>query len=263
MRRLTQTGVRALASLTVENYVKAIFKICQQNGSRLATTGRLAAALGVSPGTVTSMLKALSDSGLANYTPYEGALLTEAGNHLAREILRRHRLIETFLASVLNMGWDEVHEDAEQLEHAVSDRLINRIDAYLGHPQFDPHGDPIPGPGGEIPHREAEVLIDCRAGSYFELAQVLDQTGDFLKYLRSSGFSLGCRGQVVANKPEAGIVTVLVGGREVPLSTEVAQKLLVEVENHAKAEPARDWEISPSAVPPPHLRSAAIRAPNG
>lgn len=252
-----------MASLTVENYVKTIFKICQENGSRLATTGRLATALGVSPGTVTSMLKSLSDSGLASYTPYEGAQLTESGNDLARGILRRHRLIESFLAKVLEMGWEEVHEDAEQLEHAVSDRLIDRIDAFLGYPEFDPHGDPIPRPGGRIPQRDVHPLVDCPTGSCFELAQVIDQSADFLRFLQSVGFSLGCRGQVVANNPEAGIVTVQLNDDEIPLSIEAAQKLLVENSVRTQVEPGHVRAISSNAVPPPHVGAIAARTPNG
>jgi DtxR family transcriptional regulator, Mn-dependent transcriptional regulator len=124
-------------SLTVENYVKAIFKVCQADDSQRATTGQVAAAMSVSPGTVTSMLKTLSDNGLVAYAPYEGVRLTESGNALALNILRRHRLIEMFLAKVLDLGPDEVHEEAEAMEHALSQMLVERIDAFLGHPELD------------------------------------------------------------------------------------------------------------------------------
>jgi len=254
-----QTGARALASLAVENYVKAIFKICRQNGSRLATTGRLATELDVSPGTVTSMLKALSESGLATYRPYEGVQLTESGLDLALEIVRRHRLIECFLSEVLGMSWDEVHEDAEQLEHSVSKHLIERIDGFLGHPEYDPHGDPIPRRDGSLPDRSLCSLADCPTGSAFDLAQVTDQTADFLRYLSNSGFVLGCRGTVQANQPEAGIITVRLSDCETSVGMEAAQKILVAV-GRAEEASVEQASSSDSAVPAPHLDRSSIRA---
>src|SRR6187549_4175838 len=128
-----------MASLTVENYLKAIYQISGRAEAGVASTGALAEALSVSPGTVTSMLKTLDESNLATYTPYEGVRLTPSGQALALRVLRRHRLIEQFLSETLNLSWDEVHEEAEHMEHAVSDWLIDRIDAYLGHPPTDPH----------------------------------------------------------------------------------------------------------------------------
>src|SRR5690606_8887189 len=114
--------------------------------------------------TVTSMLKTLDESRLASYTPYEGAVLTDAGKKLAMRMLRRHRLIELFLARTLELPWDQVHEEAEHMEHAVSDRLVDRIDEFLGEPSYDPHGDPIPGVDGELRGRMhlAAPLSDCR-----------------------------------------------------------------------------------------------------
>ena len=137
-----------MASLTVENYLKAIYQICLARDRKTAATGEVAQTLEVAPGTVTSMLKTLAESGLANYMPYEGVSLTPAGAALALRVLRRHRLIELFLVKTLELTWDEVHEEAENMEHAVSDLLIDRIDAYLGHPKVDPHGDPIPTADG-------------------------------------------------------------------------------------------------------------------
>ena len=243
-----------MASLTVENYVKTIFKICRQNGDRLATTGRLAIALDVSPGTVTSMLKALSEAGLATYTPYEGVRLTDSGSQLALEILRRHRLIECFLSEVLGMPWDEVHEDAEQLEHSVSPRLVQRIDDYLGRPEFDPHGDPIPRLDGSLPDRPLRSLADAASGSSFELARVTDQSPDFLRYLSHSGLLLGVRGTVTASQPEAGIVTVRLPDREASLSMEAAQKILVMEDARSDADDSSSTTDRPShSIPAPHL----------
>ena len=144
-----------LPSSTVENYLKTIFMAEAQleNGQKLVPMGQLATTLGIAPGTATTMVKALAESGLAAYEPYNGVRLTSAGERLAARVLRRHRLIESFLVQVIGMNWDEVHEDAEQMEHVVSDRLIDRIDDMLGHPAADPHGDPIPTADGQLPQR--------------------------------------------------------------------------------------------------------------
>ncbi len=217
-----------MASLTVENYVKAIYQICQQ-GEGHAATGQLATALEVSPGTVTSMLKTLSESKLVTYTPYEGVRLTEAGNALALRVVRRHRLIELFLVRTLDLNWDEVHEEAEHMEHSVSERLIDRIDAYLGHPESDPHGDPIPRSDGTLTETQSRSLAECRVGEYVQLARVMDQSPEFLRFLSSSGLPLGVAGQVVANTPAAGIVTIRVNGQDTTLGQAAAEKLLVAV----------------------------------
>ena len=127
----------------------------------------MAEALGVSPGTVTSMLKTLSESGLAEYVPYEGARLTEAGRTLALRVVRRHRLIELFLVRTLELTWDEVHAEAENMEHAVSDLLVDRIDAYLGYPETDPHGDPIPKADGTVAGHRGAACRGRRWGAGF------------------------------------------------------------------------------------------------
>ena len=142
-----------LPSSTVENYLKAIYQ--GQSALRGAISAwcrwdRSPSALGVTPGTATTMVKALAESGLAEYEPYSGVRLTAAGEKLAGLVLRRHRLVELFLVQVMGMSWAEVHDEAEQLEHVVSERLIERIDEMLGRPTHDPHGDPIPNPDGAI-----------------------------------------------------------------------------------------------------------------
>src|SRR6187200_2537401 len=148
-----------LPSSTVENYLKAIYQA--QTGlprvDALVPMGQLASALGVTPGTATTMVKALAESGLVRYEPYAGVRLSAAGEKIAARVLRRHRLIELFLGKVMGMSWTEVHEEAEHLEHAVSDRLIERIDEMLGRPSVDPHGDPIPGPEGTLAKAEYDT----------------------------------------------------------------------------------------------------------
>jgi DtxR family Mn-dependent transcriptional regulator len=217
-----------VASLTIENYVKTIYLLCDGQSEPAAATGKVATALEVSPGTVTSMLKTLKETGLAEYTPYEGVRLTESGRRLALRVLRRHRLIELFLAHTLNMSWDEVHEEAENMEHAVSDLLIDRIDEYLGHPQSDPHGDPIPKADGTVPEAVVTSLSEGHAQQRFRIERVLDQSPEFLRYLSEAGLSLGAEGVVVSHRPESGVITLEVNAAQTTLASSVAEKLLVK-----------------------------------
>src|ERR1043165_7277337 len=152
-----------LPSSTVENYLKAIYQgqTALAVDQRLVPMGQVASSLGVTPGTATTMVKALAESGLAEYEPYTGVRLSDAGERLAGLVLRRHGLVELFLVQVMGMRWDEVHDDAEQLEHVVSERLIERIDEMLGRPTADPHGDPIPNPDGAIAARHLDNLLTC------------------------------------------------------------------------------------------------------
>ena len=173
------------------------------------------------------MLKTLSESELVTYMPYEGVRLTPAGTATGVRVLRRHRLVEVFLSKTLDMSWDEVHEEAENLEHAVSDRLVDRIDARLGYPEVDPHGDPIPKADGSLVTPDAHALDTCQAGSRFRLARVVDQSPEFLRYLSETGLSVGTEGRVVANRSEACVVTIAVRGTETTLGHEAASKILV------------------------------------
>ncbi len=218
-----------MPSLTIENYVKAIYKLSAP-ADKPASTGAIAEALEVSPGTVTSMLKSLADAGLVEYVPYEGARLTSQGRTLALRVVRRHRLIELFLVQTLGFSWDEVHAEAEHLEHAVSDTLVDRIDSYLGHPAQDPHGDPIPKADGTIVSPGGQKLGDVAVGKSFRLVRVRDQSPDFLRYLSEAGLQLGSQGKVAAAHPEAEIVTILVSGKSTSLSRSIADKLLVDFE---------------------------------
>lgn len=219
-----------MPSLTVENYLKAILQIGQRTGGEVVATGQLAEELGVSPGTVTSMLKTLGESKLARYTPYEGATLTGEGRALALRMLRRHRLIELFLVRTLGLSWDQVHEEAEHMEHAVSDSLVDAIDAYLGRPATDPHGDPIPTAEGEMRGGDIEAvpLPDCPVGTKVRLARVTNQGSDFLRFLSEAGLEIGRAGVVTSNSPAAGLVTVEFDGKPVPLGHAAAGTLLVE-----------------------------------
>ena len=180
-------------SQTEENYLKAIFMGEAQlpEGQVLMPMGQLASALGVAPGTATTMVKALAESGLVAYEPYAGVRLSPAGEKLAALVLRRHRLIELFLVQVMGLRWDEVHDDAEQLEHVVSDRLIERIDAMLGHPDADPHGDPIPTPDGRVPRKDLVSLLTCGIGEPVTVTRVTDQDAAFLRFIADNHLKPG------------------------------------------------------------------------
>jgi DtxR family Mn-dependent transcriptional regulator len=227
-----------MPSLTVENYLKAILQILQRSDLDWVSTGALAAELEVSPGTVTSMLKTLAESktgrlkrpALVVYKRHHGVQLTPEGRRLAVRMLRRHRLIELFLVQTLNLTWDRVHEEAEHMEHAVSDFLVDRIDEFLGRPQVDPHGDPIPSAEGEMrgDAGTAVPLTSCRPGTRVRVVRVTNQGPEFLRYLSEAGFELGAEGVVEENNREAGIITTQLPDGRVPMAHSVAQSLLVE-----------------------------------
>ena len=219
-----------MPSLTVENYLKAILQLKLKSGQARVSTGALAGRLGVSPGSVTSMLKTLSESELASYIPYEGVELTDSGRKLAMRMLRRHRLMELFLHSTLNLTWDQVHEEAEELEHAVSEFLIDRIDDFLGHPETDPHGSPIPAADGRMRSdlSGTVALGDCVVGHEVRFVRVVNQEPDFLRYLSESGFQLGAVGQILENSEDAGVVRADIGGHQFTVDRKAAQTIRVE-----------------------------------
>lgn len=226
-----------MASLTVENYLKTILLLGNRTGDSNVATGQLAEALDVSPGTVTSMLKTLADSQLVHYKPYAGVTLTAAGRALAMRMLRRHRLIELFLVQTLCLTWDQVHEEAENLEHAVSDFLVDHIDAFLGHPAVDPHGDPIPGQDGEMRSDPSQgvPLSSCQIDWHVRLIRVMNQSPEFLRYLTDVNFQIGTVAQVVQRSEEAGLMTIHCENTAIPLGLAAAGDLLVEVESTPKA----------------------------
>src|SRR5688572_14471878 len=221
-----------LPSATVENYLKAIFLGEGQlpHGERLFPMGQLASALGVAPGTATTMVKALAESGLVEYEPYNGVRLSAAGSRLAALVLRRHRLIELFLVQVMGMRWDEVHDEAEQLEHVVSDRLIERIDDMLGNPQVDPHGDPIPSREGELVRRDLETLLSCPLHTLVTVMRVTDQDAAFLRFIESHELKPGQSIEVEARDDVSDSVRLKgKGDQRITIGTRAASKLLVEV----------------------------------
>jgi DtxR family Mn-dependent transcriptional regulator len=212
-----------LPSSTVENYLKAIYhdQMLLPPDARLVPMGQVAAALGVTPGTATTMVKALAESGLAEYEPYSGVRLSPAGEKLAVLVLRRHRLVELFLVQVIGMSWAEVHDEAEHLEHVVSERLIERMDEMLGRPTHDPHGDPIPTPEGTIAMPHLENLMTCPVRTPLKVTRVVEKND--LK-----------PGQAIeVETRDAAADSVKLGGRGRPsitIGARAASKLLVEVD---------------------------------
>jgi DtxR family Mn-dependent transcriptional regulator len=220
-----------LPSSTVENYLKAIYQgqSSLAREQRLVPMGQVATALGVTPGTATTMVKALAESGLAEYEPYSGVRLSAAGEKLAGLVLRRHRLVELFLVQVMGMSWAEVHDEAEHLEHVVSERLIDRIDEMLGRPTHDPHGDPIPNQHGAITTRHLDSLLTCPLGTPLRVTRITDQDPAFLRFIESNGLKPGEPVQVESRDDAADAVALLRKDRPLTIGARAASKLLVEV----------------------------------
>jgi DtxR family transcriptional regulator, Mn-dependent transcriptional regulator len=221
-----------LPSSTVENYLKAIYLggATLDAPQRLLPMGHLAAALGVAPGTATTMVKTLAESGLVQYEPYAGVTLTAAGAKLAALVVRRHRVIEVFLVKVMGYRWDEVHEEAEQLEHVVSDRLIDRMDEMLGRPEVDPHGDPIPDAEGIVKAQEAQNLLTCPLRTPVTVMRVLDQDKVFLRFIENHNLKPGESIEVEDRDAASDSVRVRgKGDQRITIGTRAASKLLVQV----------------------------------
>jgi DtxR family Mn-dependent transcriptional regulator len=211
---------------TVENYLKAI--LVRSSGRDPVSTGAIASALGVTPGTITTMIKSLAGQGLLRHHPREGVELTPEGRALALGVLRKHRLVETFLVQVLKMDWRDVHEEAEALEHAISDRVLERIDQLLGHPSADPHGDPIPSersPGFE--RGGAVTLASCTAGARLQVDRIVDQSPEFLEFVDRAGLKPGARVRVLARDRVGGLVRCERPGGETTIGMPAAGKIEV------------------------------------
>jgi DtxR family transcriptional regulator, Mn-dependent transcriptional regulator len=221
-----------LPSSTVENYLKAIYLGVSGLAipERLLPMGQLAGSLGVTPGTATTMVKTLAESGLVEYEPYAGVRLSLAGEKLAASVLRRHRLVELFLVQVMGLQWDEVHDEAEILEHVVSERLIDRMDEMLGRPEVDPHGDPIPDSHGVVKQQDAQTLLTCPLHTRVTVTRIIDQDRAFLRFIEKHDLKPG-EAIKVEERDEASDSVRLRGrdDREITIGTRAASKLLVQV----------------------------------
>jgi DtxR family Mn-dependent transcriptional regulator len=218
-----------MPSSTVEDYLKVIYSRQQHAGGDLAPMGQIASAMKVAPGTATAMIKTLADAGLVDYEPRGGVRLSGKGQKLALHVLRRHRLVEQFLVQVLHLDWSEVDAEAEELEHAISDKVLDRIDALLKHPEFDPHGDPIPTSRGKLPRRSMTSLAECEIGRTMRVARISDQDPQFLQFIDRSHLKPGAELIVLSREPVGDSISVQPHNRPiVTLGTSAAQKILLE-----------------------------------
>lgn len=213
---------------TAQNYLKELYQLQQRSEDRTPTPlGMLAEAVGVTPGTATTMVKRFAEDGLMRYTPRRGARLTAKGEKLALGVLRRHRIVETFLVEHLGLDWAEVHEEAEVLEHAVSDKVLDRLDALLGHPTTDPHGSPIPPANGKMNRVAMRPLSRCKSGQHVTVGRLLDTNPGFLKLAESLGLVPNATLHVVAVNEDADALTLRVGRRKpVTLGLAAADKIM-------------------------------------
>jgi DtxR family transcriptional regulator, Mn-dependent transcriptional regulator len=217
-----------LRSHAIEDYAKAIY-VLETRGDEPVSTNALADRLGVTPGSVSAMIKKLDDADLVTHTPYRGVRLTAAGRRTALEVIRHHRLLELFLAEVLEMPWDRVHQEAEVLEHVLSSELEEIIAAKLGNPTHDPHGDPIPTPDFEIEELETRSLAELEPGDHGVFVRVSDSDSAMLRYLGDRGVTPGAELEVVERQPFGGPLFVRVGPAVHPLGGDLAQAMRVEV----------------------------------
>lgn len=217
-----------MATSTVEDYLKHVL-LLSERGGELVSMGALAEALEVVPGTVTTMVKALADSGLVEHRLRAGVRLTAEGRRVALNVLRKHRLVETFLVHVLKMDWSAVHVEAEQLEHAISDTVLDRIDALLGHPTTDPHGDPIPSRLGKLVSPVYATLATCVTGRKLRVVRIADQSPEFLRFAEQHALRPNATLSVVDRNLAAGLITVRQGRQRTrAVSLVAAAKILVE-----------------------------------
>ncbi len=210
---------------TDENYLKETYAL--QNEHEQVTTSMLAARFGTSAATVTGMLKKLAHRQWVAYEPYHGIRLTDAGRAIALEVIRHHRLLETYLAEAMGIPWDRVHEEAERLEHVLSDYLEQRIDELLGHPAYDPHGQPIPAVDGSIAQSDRVRLSEVPAGTQAEVSEVSDRDPDLLIHVTALGLHLHTRLLVVRTEPVDELVTIEVENKQLVIGNKTARNIFV------------------------------------
>lgn len=209
----------------VEDYLKTIYELERESG-KVSTTA-LSERLGVAPASVTGMVKKLAGLKLVKHEPYRGVELTAAGKKIALEVIRHHRLVESYLAEALDVPWDKVHEEAEKWEHVISEEMEDLIAAKLGHPATDPHGAPIPARDGSMPEADWMRLSDLEPGDTAVIAEVSDHDPELLRYLGELGLYPQAKVKMVAAAPFQGPVTVLIEGNEHAIGREVASHILV------------------------------------
>lgn len=220
-----------MASQSVQDYVKAIYKL-QGDGENVSTSA-LASRVRTSPAAVTKMLRHLQKLKLATYTPYRGVRLTEGGEKVALEVIRHHRLLERYLMEALGYNWDEVHAEAERLEHHISEDFEARIDRMLGYPTACPHGDPIPTPDGSIARHADAPLTSQSAPARLVVRRVRDNDPRLLQYLKERGLVPGAAITLVEEEPFEGSLILKVGDETVRVARQAAQSIFVSLETGA------------------------------
>jgi len=216
--------VRQSITRSVEDYLKAILLL--EAKGQPASTSDIAEQLTLSAPSVSGMIKRLSDQDLIQHAPYKGVVLTSSGRRVALQMLRRHRIIEAYLVGFLGYSWDTVHDEAERLEHAVSEVLIERMATALGNPRFDPHGDPIPDQNGAMDELVYTSLAEIPTGETAEIRRVVTSQAERLRYLEHSGLTPGTRVTVTEHQPFRGPITVSTDGQEKIIGHELAEQLL-------------------------------------
>ena len=214
-------------SIAVENYLKSIWQL----GSNDVATLDIAQHLNVAPASVTKMIQRLTERGLVNHIPYRGASLTSEGERRALSVVRRHRLLEAFLAQTLDLGSEQLHDEAERLEHALSNDLEKAIADYLGNPQRDPHGHPIPGPNGELPVDTESLLSECHLNQYVTITQVPDRNSEMLTWLEHNELFPGTQVKLVSKNSFDGGLTIDLGGKIMQIAESVAKLVYVSSED--------------------------------
>jgi DtxR family transcriptional regulator, Mn-dependent transcriptional regulator len=225
---MTETVHPPEVSDAVQDYAKAIYSL-HERSDEPASTSAIAERLGVSAASASAMVKRLETLGLVRREPYHGVELTAAGERVALEVIRHHRLLELYLAEALGMPWDQVHEEAEVLEHAISPELSELIARKLGNPTHDPHGDPIPTADGEIEARRTRALSELEDGEGGVFTRVSDSDPEMLRYLSSRGIEPGAQIELMGREPFGGPLTVRCGGREHALGDQLARAMRVDV----------------------------------
>ncbi len=218
-------------SQTEENYLKALIKLVLKNANNEAGTNELATLLAVKPATVSDMLKKLKEKGLVNYEKYGKVKLTDTGRKIAVEIIRKHRLWETFLYEKLEFSWDEVHEVAEQLEHIQSQKLTDKLDQFLSYPKFDPHGDPIPDKTGELKVHFKKTLSAVKVGAVCKMVAVNDNSSSFLQYVAKVGLAINNKLKVVEKQSYDALTVIEVNGLRSSVSQKFAENIFVVCQN--------------------------------
>ena len=218
-----------MPSPTVENYLKQILVESMQSEGAEVAMGKVAECLGVTAGTATTMVKSMQSKGLVKYRPRKGVQLTTAGRKLGMSMLRRHRLLETFLVETLDLDWGEIHDEAEELEHSISEKVLEKLDEFLGRPTHDPHGDPIPTAQGKMPQASDLSLLDCVVGQSAKIESIQDQSREFLKFARKNKLLPGSKIEVIQLDRIADTIQIKVGLKMIlNLGSKTAEKIVVQ-----------------------------------